>query len=299
MTALGKFGNLQYGQFLGATRVRREVYGFSLSRMAPEIPAEEMPMHMHEDASFVFVIRGAYISSARNAGALCHGPALIFNPAGTRHRDRFQRLEGTFLGISIARDTLQRANQCARLREHATCFQNADVVATAQRIGRECLAWNQSSPLLVEGLCLELLASMGAPQAPPEKHPPNWLKVAHELLNDRFTEPLQIDELSAAVGVHPVHFVRAFRQHAGCTPGEYVRRRRIERAATLLAGSDEPIASVAALAGFADQSHFSKLFRRYRRMSPAEYRRGCGTGRFAADRNVHDAQDGGRGIVRS
>jgi len=243
MTARGKIGSLQYGQFLGTTKVRREVHGFSVSRMTPEISAEEMPMHTHEDASFVLVIRGVYISSAMNAGALCHGPALIFNPAGTRHRDRFLRLDGTFLGISVAPDTLKRAEQCARLRERARCFQNGEAVVTAQRIGRE------------------------------------WLKAARELLNDRYTEPLRIEELAAAAAVHPVHFVRAFRQHAGCTPGEYVRRRRIERAASLLAGSDEPIASVAALAGFADQSHFSKLFRRYQRMSPAEYRRSCGRGK--------------------
>ena len=279
MTARGKIGSLQYGQFLGTTKVRREVHGFSVSRMTPEISAEEMPMHTHEDASFVLVIRGVYISSAMNAGALCHGPALIFNPAGTRHRDRFLRLDGTFLGISVAPDTLKRAEQCARLRERARCFQNGEAVVTAQRIGRECLAWNQSSPLLVEGLCLELLASMAARPGHPEKQPPNWLKAARELLNDRYTEPLRIEELAAAAAVHPVHFVRAFRQHAGCTPGEYVRRRRIERAASLLAGSDEPIASVAALAGFADQSHFSKLFRRYQRMSPAEYRRSCGRGK--------------------
>jgi len=273
MTALGNTGTLRYGQFVGATKVRREVNGFSLSRMVPEVPAEEMPVHTHEDASFVFVIRGVYLSSAMNAGAECRGPVLIFNPAGTRHRDRFQQLRGMFLAISIADKTLKRAEQCVRLHERAVCFQNADVVGAAHRIGRECLGWNEASPLLVEGLCLELLASMADKPAPREKQPPAWLQVAREFLNDSYTEPLRIDEMAAEAAVHPVHLVRAFRQYYSCTPGEYVRRRRIERAAGLLVGSDQPIADVAALAGFADQSHFSKLFRKYRGMSPAEYRR--------------------------
>jgi AraC family transcriptional regulator len=253
--------------------VRREVNGFSLSRMAPHIPAEEMPVHTHEDASFVFVLRGVYLSSAINAGAQCHGPALIFNPAGTRHRDRFQRLDGTFVGISVADDTLKRAQQCVSLRERATCFQNTEAAGVAHRIARECVAWNEASPLLVEGFCLELLASVAARPASPGKHPPPWLRNAREMLNDRFMEHLRIEELAAEASVHPVHFVRAFRDHFRCTPGEYVRRRRIERAASLLADSEEPIARVAALAGFADQSHFSKLFRKQLGASPAEYRR--------------------------
>jgi AraC family transcriptional regulator len=270
---MSEIASLPYGQFLGTTKVRREVNGFSLSRMAPQIPAEEMPMHMHEDASFVFVIRGVYLSSSMNAGAQCRGPALIFNPAGTKHRDRFQRLDGTFLAISVADDRLKRAQECVKLRERATCFQNAEVTGVAQRIARECLAWNDASPLLVEGFCLQLLASMAARPATSGKQPPPWLRHTREMLNDRFTEPLRIEDLAAEAAVHPVHFVRAFREHFRCTPGEYVRRRRIERAASLLVDSEEPIACVAALAGFADQSHFSKLFRKHLGASPAEYRR--------------------------
>lgn len=267
---------LRYGQFFGATKVQHEVNGFSLSRMVPEVSAEEMPVHTHEEASFVFVIRGVYLSSATNAGGECHGPVVIFNPAGTRHRDRFQQLDGAFLAISVADDTLKRAEQCGRLRERATSFGDAELVGLAQRIGHECLAWTESSPLLAEGLCLEMLASMVARPTGPERRPPIWLKVAWEMMNDRFMEPLQIQEIAAKAAVHPVHFVRAFRQHFRCTPGEYIRRRRIERAAILLAASDESVAAVAAQAGFADQNHFSKLFRKYRGMSPAEYRRECG-----------------------
>lgn len=272
----GDTSTLSYGQFFGATKGKHEVNGFLLSRMVPEVPPEEMPVHTHEEASFVFVIRGVYLSSAANAGGECYGPVVIFNPAGTRHRDRFQQLDGAFLAISVAGETLKRAEQCGRLRERATCFRDTDLVGLAHRIGNECLAWNESSPLLTEGLCLEMLASMVARPAGSERRPPIWLKAAWELLNDRFTQPLQIQEIAAKAAVHPVHFVRAFRQHFRCTPGEYLRRRRIERAAILLTTSAESVAAVAAQAGFADQSHFSKLFRRYRGMSPAEYRRGFG-----------------------
>ena len=266
-------GSLPYGKFVGRTKVKHDVHGFSLSRMVPEVRAEEMPVHTHEDASFVFVIRGVYLSSTRNAGAACSGPALIFNPAGTKHRDRFQRLDGRFLAISVADGTLERVQQSVRLEQRAICFPNGAGTSAAQRIARECLAWNEGSPLLVEGLCLELLAAAAERQESAGKRPPAWLTIARELLSDRYQEAVRMDELAAEAGVHPVHLVRAFRQHFRCTPGEYVRRLRVERAARLLAGSTDSIAQIAALAGFADQSHFCKLFRKHWGVSPAEYRR--------------------------
>ena len=48
----------------------------------------------------------------------------------------------------------------------------------------------------------------------------------------------------------------------GCTVGEYLRRLRIERAAEQLSRGDAPLAEIALTAGFADQSHFSNVFRR-------------------------------------
>ena len=77
----------------------------------------------------------------------------------------------------------------------------------------------------------------------------------------------------AGVGVHPVTLARAFRRTFGCTIGEYLRRLRIERAAEQLATGTQPLAEIALAAGFADQSHFSNVFRRRVGMSPSAYRR--------------------------
>jgi AraC family transcriptional regulator len=79
--------------------------------------------------------------------------------------------------------------------------------------------------------------------------------------------------LAVGVGVHPVTLARAFRRAFGCTIGEYLRRLRIERAAEQLATGTQPLAEIALAAGFADQSHFSNVFRRRVGMSPSAYRR--------------------------
>lgn len=72
--------------------------------------------------------------------------------------------------------------------------------------------------------------------------------------------------------MHPVHLTRTFRRFFGCTPGEYLRERRLEKAASLLAGSRLPLSEVALESGFADQSHLAKAFKRAYGVTPSEYR---------------------------
>lgn len=72
--------------------------------------------------------------------------------------------------------------------------------------------------------------------------------------------------------MNPVYLARAFRKRYGCLPAEYVRRLRVEAASEALARSGRPLAQVALEAGFTDQSHFSRQFRRLTGMSPGRYR---------------------------
>jgi len=84
-----------------------------------------------------------------------------------------------------------------------------------------------------------------------------------------------LTELAAEVGVHPAHLSRAL-QVRGETVGEYLRRRRVEQAERALAGP-RPLAEIAADAGFADQAHFTRVFRRHFGMTPAARRRAMQT----------------------
>ena len=103
--------------------------------------------------------------------------------------------------------------------------------------------------------------------------PPRWLGVARELLRERCGEEVTVGEVARACGVHPVHLARAFRRHFGASPGAYLRRCRLERAAARLRDARESLGEVALRSGFADQSHLTTAFRRAHGVTPAEYRR--------------------------
>lgn len=264
---------LRHGQFLGACGRRQEARGFALAELAPTVPAAEVPRHTHTDAHFVLLVEGLYISSAADALPLAQPPMLIYNPPGTTHRDRFHALDGRFFTISVSPESLRHVTEYVAPLERATAFSRGHALALARRLAGECRRWEQSSPLIAEGLGLELMAEMSHAKERSHRQPPAWLKAARELLHERCPEGIGITEIARVVGIHPIHLARTFREFFGCTPGEHLRRCRLDRAAILLAGKHLSIAGVAAEAGFADQSHFAKSFRKAFLMSPSEYRR--------------------------
>lgn len=80
-------------------------------------------------------------------------------------------------------------------------------------------------------------------------------------------------EIAETVGVHPVHLSRTFRQHYGMTMGEYLRRVRVEEAAKALVSTTRPLSDIAYTAGFADQAHFTRVFKNVMGLSPGAYRK--------------------------
>ena len=79
-------------------------------------------------------------------------------------------------------------------------------------------------------------------------------------------------EIASEVGVHYVHLSRQFHKYNRCTVGELIRRRRVQYASHLLAHSRTPLAEIALVCGFSDQSHLSFLFKRYMGLSPSKFR---------------------------
>jgi AraC family transcriptional regulator len=110
---------------------------------------------------------------------------------------------------------------------------------------------------------------------------PKWLERVRNILEQRFAEPFKLSEIAAEAGVHPVHLAREFRKHYGTSVGEYLRRVRIEYACRELMGSNVAVTNIAFAAGFADQSHFSRTFKRLCGTTPGRYRASVASQRCA------------------
>lgn len=96
---------------------------------------------------------------------------------------------------------------------------------------------------------------------------------AVERIEADFARELSLDELSAAAGVGKFRLIRAFKARFGVPPHAYLIETRLRRARDLLRAGRAP-AGVAVEVGFADQSHFTRHFRRWVGVTPALFRRG-------------------------
>lgn len=85
---------------------------------------------------------------------------------------------------------------------------------------------------------------------------------------------LNIDCISETMGYGRSSFYRKVTTLIGCSPKEYIRKLRIERAAELLRSSDTiTVAEVAYMTGFNTPQYFSTVFRAYYNMLPSEYQK--------------------------
>jgi AraC family transcriptional regulator len=80
-------------------------------------------------------------------------------------------------------------------------------------------------------------------------------------------------EIAAEVGVHPVHLASTFRRYFHHTMGDYQRQLRVEFACRQLASGCASLGEIALAAGFADQSHFVRVFKRHLGITPGAYRK--------------------------
>jgi AraC family transcriptional regulator len=89
-----------------------------------------------------------------------------------------------------------------------------------------------------------------------------------ELIELRMDGHLSVENLADEVGLSPAHFARAFKETMGLAPHRYLVNHRLERARRMLDNADAVLSDVALRAGFADQAHFTRLFKREYGVTP-------------------------------
>jgi AraC-like DNA-binding protein len=104
--------------------------------------------------------------------------------------------------------------------------------------------------------------------APPARH----LLRAKDLVDARYAEPLDVDDLARAAGLSRAHFSREFRRVFGESPHAYLLTRRLERAAAMLRTTDHSVAEICFSVGLQSVGSFTTSFTRTYGMSPTAYR---------------------------
>jgi AraC family transcriptional regulator len=250
-----------------------EVDGFVVSDLRFEADLD-LPRHTHDRATVAVLLAGSMVQRDGSGHSTdCREGSVLVEPAGDLHANRFDGAGACVLVVQPDPGGREMLTPFLPVLERRAHLQDIDVAALARRLTHEMRAPDDLTPLSVTGLVLELLARAARLAGPRVGgRPPPWLAATRELLQDRFSEPLRVGEVAAAAGVHPVHLARVFRAHYGMPVSAYLRGLRVDWAANRLATTDEPIAQIADLAGFNDQSHLTRSMRARLGATPLEWR---------------------------
>lgn len=99
-----------------------------------------------------------------------------------------------------------------------------------------------------------------------------YLLRARDLVDARYAEPLDVDDLAHVAGLSRAHFSRRFRAAFGETPHAYLLARRLERAAAMLRATDRSVVEICFAVGLRSVGSFTTSFTRAYGLSPTAYR---------------------------
>ena len=262
------------GSFYGEVQAKQERCGAIFTDVRHQ-SARKLPSHSHELPFFGVVLDGQYGERYGRQEFQFQPFTIMFRPAGIPHQDEIGPQGVKFFEIELRPDWRARLNdaepECRRSLDRAYEDRSGGpALWLGMKLYRE-LHSEVTDELIVESLLAELLASIAhLPEARAQDRPA-WLRRVLDRICAEYSDRLTLEELSQEAGVHPVHLSRVFRKWNGQGIGEYVHRLRIRSACEQMLKLEMSIAEIGLAAGFADQSHFTRSFRRITGVSPARF----------------------------
>jgi AraC family transcriptional regulator len=237
-------------------------------------PGLRLYPHAHQRACFGFVLAGGFFEQFPVGNLTCGGRAVFFRPPELVHEDRVSRTGARCFYLEVSPRWLGHVEEYSPLPNEPISLEAGTLRRLANCLYEQWQEMDDVAPLAIEGLACEMAAqfcrSVRVRRAP---SPPRWLRNVNEILRCRFKESLRLGEISREAGMHPVHVAREFHRCYGTTIGQFRRQCRIDFACDRLVHSKLPIVEIAFESGFAQQPHFTNVFKRITGLTPCRYRK--------------------------
>lgn len=244
------------------------------ARIVRYAPGFRQASHTHDHASITLIVQGGVEEESPHASSrLAVGDCLI-KPPGIRHADRFGETETTTLQLQFPVGPPRGMSAIDFRLQDYRCGGNDKLAPVLFSIFACIREGNESaSPPALNDLIIDALALAAAESCRASAARPLWMARAEREIMNALPDVPRVADLAAAIGVHPVHMARAFQRVHGCGVVDFIRRLRVQHAAAALARRRSTLCDAALAAGFCDQPHLNRAFRRQLGMSPGRYRR--------------------------
>jgi AraC family transcriptional regulator len=261
----------QAEQYYGLSSPIHQVSGLRLAERTYS-PDFQSPSHSHPESYFCLILDGTSRQTYGSKSRVREPLTTAFYPPNEVQSELFGHTGGRIFKVEADSRWLRHFREYSVIREESVDFRGGSVAWLMSKLYYEFRRMDKTSPLVIEGLTLEIIAEASRKSATSRSRTPRWLEQAKDILHENLADSLTLACIAELVGVHPVYLASAFRRHYHCTIGDYRRRLRVEFACREISKSHSSLAQVALAAGFANQAHFSKVFKRLIGITPAAYR---------------------------
>ncbi len=264
-------------------------FPFELYRVTKEHPKYDMAFHWHTNLELVRVLDGILLLTLDNKMSTLNNGDIAFINSEIVHGATPQDCRYECIVFNLA--FLKTGNmECDgfidNLLSHTEFLheypQDNDVKVLVHRIFDTIAKNTAGVAFQVIGLMQELLGTiqqkglflshLSASSLRDEKKVVK-LKIILKYMREHFSEEISLEDMASIAGFSCKYFCKFFKEATGTTPVNYLMSYRVERAARMLLGSDLSVTQISLACGFNDLSYFIKTFKRFRGVSPTEYRK--------------------------
>jgi len=261
---------LKSGNYLGITKRSVEYNGILITDTFYN-NEHIFPKHSHENLYIAYVIEGSYIETTRRETKRCLPGAVVLHRIDEKHSNTSFALKNRILNAEIGQDWIEKYSINYSEIEKNISRNGFEMKILFAKLYNEFLINDDVTTLAFEAGILEALNSLLTAGNFISGSKPAWVNCAEEIL--RYEEPskLNLTYIAAETDVHPAHISRDFSKYFNCTMSEYVRRLKVDRAEEFLSSGKFSLADISYRCGFADQSHFTRVFKRFKGITPHQY----------------------------
>src|SRR5256885_1519628 len=170
--------NLRRGEFFGREIATRQVGDFALSFTQYEA-GTSIPWHVHDETYVTFVMNGGYRERLPGVTRDCGVRTALVHPAGERHADEFTR-PAVCLNVQPDAVWLRAVASRGAVIDAPALLASPGATQIARRLGRELNRRDPFSPMVIEGLMLELFAETA--RQSDERRVPAWLRSVRQMV---------------------------------------------------------------------------------------------------------------------
>lgn len=228
--------------------------------------------HRHKNPLISYVLNGGNIENRKGKSFERVSGCINFYGAHEPHQNIYKAFPSRHISIEIEDEFLLKNELDIVDISHS--FQTQKIEAFQFiKIFKETSIDDDQSKGTIEMLFLELVKKAKFHYSRSDSSTPIWVDTIRTILNDKWNQKVTLEELANETGVHPITISKNFRKYFSYTLGEYCRVLRIKKALALLSSGNLSLSEVAYTCGFADQSHFIKVFKAQTGFIPKEYRK--------------------------